>query len=125
MCFAFILYLSANSDLSSYNIDSGSTEIDRKLNHAYNLFSQDNATIEDKRSACEELSFILEPFRNELTKYFTNKDVNHFFDLVNNFDIRHNKEITKKLVYVEQIEWVFYGLLNTLITYIKMRKHFD
>lgn len=103
-------------------IDLGSPEIDRKINHAYSLFSQENSSIEDKRSACEELSFVLEPFREDLSMYFSKKDVNHFFDLVNNFDIRHNRETTKKLVFVEQVEWVFFGLLNTILTYGKLKK---
>lgn len=106
-------------------IDSGNIEIDRKINHAVSLFYQENSTIEDKRSASEELSFILEPFRIDMEKYFMDKDVNLFFHLVNEFDIRHNKEKTKKLIYNEQIEWVFQCLLNTLITYIKLRKRFE
>jgi hypothetical protein len=106
-------------------IDSGNTEIDRKINHAVSLFYQDNATIEDKRSASEELSFILEPFRKDMDKYFMDKDVNLFFQLVNEFDIRHNKEKTKRLIYEEQIEWIFQCLLNSLITYIKLKKRFE
>jgi len=102
-------------------IDSGNTETDQKINHACSLFYQENSTIEDKRSACEELSYILEPFRRDLTEYFVDKDVNLFFQLVNDFDIRHNKEYTKKIIYEEQIEWVFKCLLNTLVTYIIIR----
>jgi hypothetical protein len=105
-------------------IDSGNIETDRKINHAVSMFYQDNSTVEDKRSACEELSFLLEPFRKDLDKYFLDKDVNLFFQLVNEFDIRHNKEKTKKLIYEEQIEWIFQCLLNTLITFIKLRKRF-
>lgn len=106
-------------------IDSGSAETDRKINHAVSLFYQENATIEDKRSACEGLAFILEPFRKDMDKYFLDKDVNSFFQIVNEFDIRHNKEKTKKLVYEEQVEWIFHCLLNTLITYIKLKKRFS
>lgn len=106
-------------------IDSGNADTDRKINHAVSLFYQENATIEDKRSACEGLAFILEPFRKDLDKYFVDKDVNMFFQLVNEFDIRHNKEKTKKLIYEEQVEWIFQCLLNTLVTYIKIRKRFD
>lgn len=106
-------------------IDSGDTSIDRKINHAVSLFYQDNATIEDKRSAAEELSFILEPFRKDMGKYFLDKDVNLFFQLVNEFDIRHNKVLTKKLIHEEQFEWLFHCLLNTLLTYIKLKKRFE
>ena len=102
-------------------IDSGNNEIDRKINHAVSLFYQENATIEDKRSAAEELSFILEPYRKDMEKYFIDKDVNFFFHIVNEFDIRHNKEKTKKLIYVEQVEWIFQSLLNTLTTFIRLK----
>jgi len=106
-------------------INSGNVETDKRINHAVSLFYQENATIEDKRSASEELSFILEPFRKDIDKYFLDKDVNFFFQLVNEFDIRHNKEKTKKLIYEEQIEWIFQCLLNTLITFIKLKKRFN
>jgi hypothetical protein len=105
-------------------IDSGDQDLDKKINHAFSLFSQENPTIEDKRSACEELAFILEGLKKDLTEYFTDKDVKMFFHLVNEFDIRHNKEHTKRLVYEEQVEWIFLSLLNTILTYIKLKKRF-
>ena len=74
------------------------------------------------RSACESLSYVLEPLREELPKYFHKQDVSDFFNIVNNFDIRHNKDHTKKLIHPEQLEWGFYSLLNTINTYVKLKK---
>jgi hypothetical protein len=103
-------------------IDSGNADIDKKINHAYSLFSQDNATIEDKRSACEELAFILEGLKKDVSNFFIDKDISAFFQIVNDFDIRHNKVQTKKLIYEEQVDWIFASLLNTILTYVKLKK---
>ena len=75
------------------------------------------------RSACETLSYVLERLRTELEAYFSTKDIADFFQLVNRFDIRHNKETTKALQHPEQLEWVFYTLLNTINTYIKIKNN--
>lgn len=113
-----------NNYFSFFNprIDSGNKDIDQKISHAFKIFSQTNSTIEDKRSACEELAFILEGFRKDLSPYFTDKDINTFFQIVNDFDIRHNKDQTKRLMFEEQIDWIFAGLMNTTLTYIKIKK---
>ena len=74
------------------------------------------------RSACETLSYILEPLREDLKNYFSQKDVSDFFQIVNTFDIRHNKYMTKNIVHIEQLEWVFYTLLNSINTFVKLKK---
>jgi len=108
--------------LISQEITTGNKEIDETINHARKLFLNQPQTMDSMRSSCETLSFVLEPLREELTSYFTTKDVSDFFNIVNNFDIRHNKEKTKELVYPEQLEWVFYTLLNTIYVYSKIKK---
>jgi len=107
--------------LVNQNITTGDIATDEKINHARKLFFNDGATMDDMRSACETLSFVLEPLRDELKLAITAADVEAFFQLVNNFDIRHNKASTKTLVYPEQLEWVFYSLLNTINTYTKLK----
>ncbi len=102
-------------------ITTGDIDVDAKINHARRLFFSDPPTNDNMRSACETLSYVLEPMRDELSKVISAGDVNAFFELVNKFDIRHNKEHTKSLVYTEQLEWVFYGLLNTINTYTKLK----
>ena len=57
-----------------------------------------------------------------MKQYLSDKDVNNFFDIINNFDIRHNRKGIKPLKYVEQFEWLFYSLLNSLNLYYKLKK---
>jgi hypothetical protein len=49
-------------------------------------------------------------------------DTEYFFRIVNEFSIRHNKLSTKRINSEEQLEWVFYCLLNTINTYVKMKR---
>ncbi len=102
---------------------TGDIEIDQKINHAMELFLSKPTSIEKLRSACEALSYILEPLRKELTLYFSSKDTNDFFNIVNQFDIRHNKDFTKTIEYPEQLEWIFYTLLNSINTYCKLKRN--
>lgn len=108
--------------LVNQEIATGNLEVDEKINHARKLFFNDPVTVDNMRSACETLSYVLEPLRKDLEEFFKGKDVNDFFQIVNNFDIRHNKEQTKDLVHPEQLEWVFYSLLNTINTYTKLKE---
>lgn len=107
--------------LVSQEIITGDLAVNEKINHARKLFFKDGATLDDMRSACETLSFVLEPLRDELKLAITTADVEAFFQIVNKFDIRHNKPHTINLVYPEQLEWVFYSLLNTINTYTKLK----
>ena len=107
-------------NLVKQDVFTGNSQIDDKISHAKKLFFKIDSSFDDKRSACETLSFVLEPLREKLAKYFSGKDISTFFEIVNNFDVRHNKERTKQLEMVEQLEWIFYSLLNTIITYYKI-----
>ena len=107
--------------LVSQEIETGDATLDNKINQSRALFFSEPRTLEAMRSACETLSHILEPYRNDLKNYFSSKDVSDFFQIVNQFDIRHNKDSTKNLIEPEQLEWVYYTLLNTLNTYVKLK----
>jgi len=108
--------------LVEQRIKTGNVAVDEKINHAKDLFFKKDATLNDKRSACETLSHILEPLRNDLTNFFSASDVSDFFQIVNRFDIRHNKSTTINLIHEEQFDWVFYSLLNTINTFVKLKK---
>jgi hypothetical protein len=107
--------------LVNEDIKIGDENIDIQVKHARKLFFDEHSTMESKRSACETLSFVLEPLREELKTSFRG-DTEAFFNIVNNFSIRHNKAITKSIENEEQLEWVFYSLLNTINTYSKMKR---
>lgn len=107
--------------LVNQKIITGDIEIDGKIEHARLLFFGEHSTLDSKRSACEALSFVLEPLRDRIKILFEG-DTEYFFRIVNEFNVRHNKERTKVLQYEEQLEWIFYSLLNTISTYSKMKR---
>lgn len=107
--------------LVQQEIATGDASVDAMINHAKKLFFDQPPSMEKMRSACETLSFVLEPLREDLKSCFAAKDVSDFFNIVNSFDIRHNRETTKALAHPEQLEWVFYTLLNTINTYVKLK----
>lgn len=111
--------------LANQSIKTGDPITDKKINHARELFFREPSTMDNMRSACEALSFVLEPLRDELAPTITTADVNEFFLIINRFDVRHNKASTKSLVYPEQLEWVFYSLLNTINTYTKLKSRLN
>jgi|SRR6185437_924667 len=109
--------------LVSQEITTGDSAIDAKINQARSLFFSDYPSMDSMRSACEALCFVLEPLRyNGLKSVIADADVELFFQMVNKFDIRHNNHHTKTLKHPEQLEWVFYSLLNTINTYTKLKK---
>ncbi len=108
--------------LISQTLTTGDEEIDAKINLARELFYTEPLSMDKMRSACETLIYILEPLRDSLKSYFGQKDVSDFFQIVNTFDIRHNKDSTKTIMYEEQLEWIFYTLLNTINTYSKLKR---
>lgn len=108
--------------LVSQHITTGDAQIDNKINHARQLFFSEPQSMENMRSACEALSYVLEPLRNNLSIALTVADINDFFKMVNTFDIRHNKDSTKNLIHPEQLEWIFYTLLNSINTYTKLKR---
>lgn len=110
--------------LAEQEISTGNPINDEKINHAKTLFFQQPQTMDRMRSSCESLIFILEPLRQEIKKYLNSKDTEDFFNIVNNFDIRHNKEKTKDIEHPEQLEWIFYSLLNSINTYSKLKNRF-
>ena len=108
--------------LVNQEITTGDSKIDDNINHARKLFFQEPQDMGRMRSACETLCFVLEPLRKDLHNCFKSKDIEDFFQIVNKFDIRHNKEHTKNIEHSEQLEWIFYSLLNTINTYTKLKK---
>jgi hypothetical protein len=100
-------------------------QVSVKIQHAKALFFKEEATLEEMRSACVTLCNVLEPLRMDAKQVpfpQFSKDVEAFFGLVNQFEIRHNKEQTKRIEFPEQFEYVFYGLLNLINTHYKFQQ---
>lgn len=108
--------------LVSQEIQTGDESLDEKINHAKKLFFSEPRSMQNMRSACETLAHILEPLRDDIKKVLQSQATNTFFQLVNSFDIRHNKNSTMKVEFPEQLEWIFYGLLNSINTYVKLKQ---
>ncbi len=109
------------TSLVTQQITTGNVKIDEKIEQAKKLFFVIPENMENMRNGCETLCFVLEPLRKDLQQFFSNPDVNAFFQIVNDFDIRHNKPHTKQLIHKEQLEWIFYSLLNTISIYVKLK----
>lgn len=106
--------------MTSQVIVTSNPEWNTRISHAIDLFDVQPRTKERMRSAVNELSAVLEPLRSKLEGSFGRKDTNTFFQLVNDFDVRHNKTETNRIEYEEQLEWLYYCFLNTLNTYSKL-----
>ena len=102
-------------------IVTGDDKVDATIEHAKKQFFGTHSTLDSKRSACESLSFVIEPLRNDLSELFSG-DTEAFFQIVNTFTVRHNKALTKRIEHEEQLEWIFFSLLNTLNTYVKLKR---
>jgi hypothetical protein len=109
------------SGLIRGKIQTGQPDLDDRINHAYELFNSANGDMEGLRSACIALAAVLERYRDDLAIAFVKKDTDTFFALVNEFDIRHNKTRVQQIEHPEQLEWVYYPLLNSISTYCKLK----
>jgi hypothetical protein len=83
---------------------NGDIETDKKINHAKDLFLSEPPSLDKMCSACKTLSFVLEPLRQDLNEHFDEKDISDFFQILNQFDVLHNKTSTKSLSMPEQFE---------------------
>jgi hypothetical protein len=108
--------------LTSQEIATSDPEWDKRIQHAMELFNEQPRTKERMRLAVVELHAVMEPLRDKLASRFSKGDTQTFFELVNRFDVRHNKEQTMRIEHEEQLEWLYYSFLNTLNTFTKLER---
>lgn len=100
-----------------------------KMRTAIKLYYGFDSNLEQKKKAINILADILESFRSNLKdilneKFEVNKNVHDklIFDIVNNFNIRHNnsKQLTK---YEHEIwyDWMMQYYSSVIITYFKLK----
>lgn len=100
-------------------ITTGDLQVDNKINFAKRFFFEEPQSMDKKRSAYENLRYILESLRKACESLFGKSDIHDFFKIVHEFDIQHNKNTTKQIQFSAQLEWIFYSLLNTINAYTK------
>lgn len=92
------------------------------------MYFRFDSTLEDKKKAINELAFILEPLREQLKdllneEYGINKNLHDslIFNIVNNFNIRHNNENQCKNYSLEiWYDWMIQYYSSVIITYFKL-----
>jgi hypothetical protein len=73
-----------------------STAARRRVQSAVDKFRRRASTRDDRRDAVRDLGDVLEPLRKQAGTYLSSKDESDLFNILNNFDIRHNNETQKK-----------------------------
>ncbi|KYC92458.1 hypothetical protein [Bacillus amyloliquefaciens] len=108
-----------------FDDDKDSEEIVKK---ATKKFFHYNADDTDKKSAILEIAGLLENLRESNKLHFAKKDESDLFNLLNNFNLRHNNP-NQQTKYEKNIfyPWVFFNLLSALDAALKLlnRKEFD
>lgn len=101
-----------------------------KMKTAVNLYYRFNSNLEQKKKAINILADILESFRSDLkdilNKKFEVSKNDHdklIFDIVNNFNIRHNNN-KQNTNYEHEIwyDWMMQYYSSVIITYFKLKK---
>lgn len=88
-------------------------------------YRKHNATLEDKKAAIIELAGVLEYLRKSQIK-FPRKDDATLFQIMNEFDLRHNNKVQHS-EYSKDIwyNWFFYTFLASISTLIKLNEEFS
>jgi hypothetical protein len=111
-----------SSDLPPQTSDTVTEQVET----AIKMFFKYDSNLEEKRKSINILADILEPYREELKSYTTDKHDTMIFGIVNNYGIRHNnlkqKENYEKPVWYE---WMFHYYLSTVHAVLKLKdEHF-
>lgn len=108
-------------------------EIYQQLSVASTMYYRFDSNEEIKKKAINILADILEKVREDVkvvlnTEYQINKTKHDalIFDIVNNYNIRHNKD-NQKTNYSKEIwyDWMMQYYTSTIITYYKLKKKYE
>lgn len=86
-------------------------------------FLRYGATLDDKKDALIRLGNIIEPLREEMKIILSKEDTSDIFNLLNNFQLRHNN-VKQKTDYDKEIyyPWMFYQMLAALNAFLKIKE---
>lgn len=99
------------------------SDIYTDISEAKQEFLKYGATQEDKKDALIRLGNIMEPLRAEMTTKLSKRDTADIFNLLNNFQLRHNNA-SQKTDYDKEIfyPWMFYQMLAALDAFLKIKE---
>ncbi|WP_202822673.1 hypothetical protein [Bacillus cereus] len=103
----------------SYDDSDIRTEIDKTKQE----FLKYGATLDDKKDALIRLGSIMEPLREEMKNKLSKKDTSDIFQLLNEFQLRHNN-VKQKTNYDKEVyyPWMFYQMLAALDAFLKIKE---
>lgn len=96
--------------------------VDKRIRRAAKSFLKYGASELDKKAALIEIGGALEYVRSELEQFNKNA-TSDIFNLLNNFDLRHNRRLKQSDYDVEvYYPWMFYTFLSTYNAFVQMMK---
>lgn len=98
--------------------------IDSRIMYAKSKFSRYSSSIEDKKDAIRTLADVLEYLKDCLKEdgtYLLKDDDSALFNIINNYDIRHHKQMQKN-DYDKEVwyDWMFYTFLTSIHVLLKL-----
>lgn len=92
------------------------TELDtrRRVQNAVAKFRRRSSSREDRRDAVRDLGDVLEWLRKDAVKHLSRKDESDLFNILNNFDIRHNNTSQKSDYDAIWLSGLFYYYLTII-----------
>ncbi|PES78291.1 hypothetical protein CN504_22725 [Bacillus anthracis] len=99
------------------------SDIYTDISKAKQEFLKYGATLDDKKDALIRLGSIMEPLREEMKNKLSKKDTSDIFQLLNEFQLRHNN-VKQKTNYDKEIyyPWMFYQMLAALDALLKIKE---
>lgn len=112
--------------VNNTSIYGDENNVDSRIRGAIKQFLKYGAKELDKKGALIEIGGALEYIRKELEDVIPKEEVNDIFNLLNNFDLRHNNTL-KKNGYDTAIyyPWMFYIFISTFDAFVKMRQRIE
>lgn len=113
-----------NNGLSTLLIqDYSDLTIYEEISKTKEEFLRYGTTLDDKKDALIRLGNIMEPLREEMTKKLSKDDTSAIFNILNNFQLRHNNA-NQKTDYDKDIyyPWMFYQMLAALDAFLKIKE---
>jgi hypothetical protein len=86
----------------------------RRVQNAVAKFRRRSSSRDDRRDAVRDLGDVLEWLRKDATKHLSRKDESDLFNILNNFDIRHNNELQKSDYDAIWLSGLFYHYLTMI-----------